>query len=135
MATIVIFFLLKPENESTSTETKSDEERPLLINEDKSEPKSRQKTKLWHKLVGMVLSAFSGIASALSNTAIVYVQDNYPESSRNQNDFTFSYNSGILFASTFFFAIYCAYKKNKPVIDQQATIPFFLSGNANTNMP
>ncbi len=80
------------------------------------------------KIIGVVLSMFAGVMYGLSYTPILYVQDRYPNASQNQNDYAFSYNTGIFLGSFFFFVVYCFYKKNKPDIYPKCIFPAFISG-------
>jgi hypothetical protein len=80
------------------------------------------------RIVGIGLSVFAGICYGQSNTPILYVRDNYVEAGSNNLDFLFSYYTGILITSVFYFTIYCAAKKNKPDVYAQIVIPGLLSG-------
>ena len=48
--------------------------------------------------------------------------------SQNQYDYIFSHFCGILFASTFYFLLYCAYTRNRPFVSSELALPSFLSG-------
>jgi hypothetical protein len=43
-------------------------------------------------------------------------------------DYVFSHFSGIIFASTVYFIVYCVAKKNRPEIYSQTILPGFISG-------
>ena len=59
---------------------------------------------------------------------ILYVMDNYTGASQNGLDYVFSFYSGLFFSSVFYFLIYCAFKKNKPIVYTQIILPGFVSG-------
>jgi hypothetical protein len=80
------------------------------------------------RILGIGLSIFAGICYGQSNTPILYVRDNYVDAGSNNLDFLFSYYTGILITSVFYFTIYCAAKKNKPDVYAQIVIPGLLSG-------
>jgi hypothetical protein len=71
------------------------------------------------RIVGTFLSFFAGIMYGFSYMPGLYVQDNYENSSKNNNDYAFSMSTGIFLSSTFYFLIYCFYKKNKPVMNPE----------------
>ena len=51
-----------------------------------------------------------------------------PAHSTESLDYVFSQFSGIFVTSTFYFLMYCVYKKNKPVVYPELVLPAFVSG-------
>jgi glucose uptake protein GlcU len=80
------------------------------------------------RVIGVIMAIFAGIMYGLSYTPIIYVTDNYIGSSKNGLDYSFSFYTGILFSSLIYFIIYCAYKRNSPVVNLNAILPGFASG-------
>jgi hypothetical protein len=113
-----------------------DEENQVIVNNEYSNEdeevadynSSQPQTSRAKKIIGILLSMFAGVMYGVSYTPILYVQSNYPNASLNQNDYSFSYNTGIFLGSLFYFIIYCVYKKNKPDIYPKVIIPAFISG-------
>lgn len=83
------------------------------------------------KLIGIICAICCGIAGGCSYVPILYIENNYDHASQDQNDYAFSYNTGIFFGSLSFFIGYCLFKKNKPIIYSESILPTFLSGYNN----
>ncbi len=77
---------------------------------------------------GVFFSVVSGIAFGLSNTPVLYVMDNYKNSSQHMADYTYSLSCGILFSSLVYFLIYCAIKKKNIKINSQIFLPSLCTG-------
>ena len=75
--------------------------------------------------IGIGLSVFAGIFYGQTNTPIVYVRNNYANASQNNLDYMFSYTTGILLTSIFYFTVYCMIKKNKPTLYPEVILPGF----------
>ncbi|XP_060566093.1 transmembrane protein 144-like isoform X1 [Ruditapes philippinarum] len=80
------------------------------------------------RIVGIVLSAVSGIFYGQMFTPAIYVQDNYDGASQEALDYVFATFSGILATSTVYFLIYAAFSGNKPKVYPRAILPGFVSG-------
>ena len=80
------------------------------------------------RVLGTVLSMFAGVMYAIAYAPILYVQDNYKDASKNQNDYAFSQSTGIFIGSLFYFIIYCIIMKNKPKVYPKIIFPGFVSG-------
>lgn len=81
------------------------------------------------RIVGTVLSIFTGAMFGLSLTPILYLVDNYPDASPDYNMYAFSYSTGILLGSFVYFIIYCLVKKNKPDVYPESILPALVVGN------
>ncbi len=79
-------------------------------------------------LIGIASSVISGAAFGFSTTTILYVIDNYPDSSQNLSDYMFSLSTGVLLSSLAYFVIYCAYMKDRLKCDGQIFFPSLLTG-------
>lgn len=80
------------------------------------------------RILGVIFAVSCGLAAAFSYTPILYIQNNYPGASQDQNDYALAYNTGILFGSLLFFVVYCIINKNKPKVYPNAILPTFISG-------
>lgn len=80
------------------------------------------------KPLGVTFALFSGVCSALSYVTILYAENNYENSSQNQIDYSFAFNTGIFMGSMLFFISYCIFMKNRPVIYPKSILPTFASG-------
>lgn len=81
------------------------------------------------RIVGTVLSIFTGAMFGLSLTPILYLVDNYPDASHDYNMYAFSYSTGILLGSLIYFVIYCIVKKNRPDVYPESILPALFVGN------
>ena len=130
---VVVFVFVKTETDIVESHMKVDEKEES-INEVLTEKQQQQKaadnkrSSLLKKVAGIFLSSFAGIMFAFSYAPILYCQNNYPGASQNQNDYSFSYNSGIFLGSLFYFIVYCVVKKNKPIIYPECMFPAIISG-------
>lgn len=80
------------------------------------------------RIVGTLLSIFTGAMFGLSLTPILYLVDNYPDASPDYNMYAFSYSTGILLGSFVYFIIYCLVKKNKPDVYPESILPALVVG-------
>ena len=80
------------------------------------------------RFIGISLSIFAGLCFGQTYTPILYTIDNDPTASKNKLDYLFSFYTGILISSIFYFTIYCIYKKNKPILYPQIVLPGLISG-------
>lgn len=83
---------------------------------------------IFKRIIGIIFALCSGIAAAVSYIPILYIQSNYPDASQDQNDYSFAYNTGILFGAMFIFIVYCIIKKNQPEVYSESILPTFISG-------
>ena len=83
------------------------------------------------RIIGIIFALCSGIAAAVSYIPILYIQSNYPGASQDQNDYSFAYNTGIIFGAMFIFIVYCILKKNQPEVYSESVLPTFISGKNN----
>nr|XP_026696612.1 transmembrane protein 144 isoform X1 [Ciona intestinalis]XP_026696613.1 transmembrane protein 144 isoform X2 [Ciona intestinalis] len=83
---------------------------------------------LRRRIIGCGLSVFSGTLYGLSFTPVIYIKDNYPGASKTDVHYVFAHFCGIFATSTLYFAIYCAFKKNKPEVFPSAILPGLISG-------
>jgi len=127
-----IFVLVKP---TVSTKVERDaieqEDSVGLINNDfRTEQVSwvDKLSDLQKRILGVTLSAVAGIFYGVNFDPVVYLQDNHEDYSKNGLDYVFSHFSGIYLTSTFYFMVYCLFKRNKPVVYQQSIFPAFISG-------
>jgi len=89
--------------------------------EEKMSPKSK-------RILGATLSVLSGVFYGLSFTPVIYVKENYKDAPQHDIDYVFAHFSGIYATSTFYFIVYCMFKKNKPMIYPSAILPGMISG-------
>lgn len=78
------------------------------------------------RILGVGLSIMSGILYGQCNTPVLYTSQTHE--SKNYLDYMFAYYTGILLASLGYFIVYCAFKKNKPVIYPEIILPGLASG-------
>lgn len=78
------------------------------------------------RIIGISLAIITGIIYGQCNTPVLYTTQ--INESKNYLDYMFSYYTGILLASLIYFVIYCAIKKNKPIIYPQIILPGLISG-------
>jgi hypothetical protein len=144
IGSIAIFVLVETDAQTvrkgSDRDDKKDEENQAIVNNDYSNEdeevadyynqQSQPVLKITRvkKIIGILLSMFAGVMYGVCYTPILYVQDNYANASLNQNDYSFSYNTGIFLGSLFYFILYCIYKKNKPDVYPEIIFPAFISG-------
>lgn len=80
------------------------------------------------KLIGMCFAVFCGLAAAASYIPILYIESTYPNASQDQNDYAFSYNTGIFFGAIILFIGYAVVNKNLPKVYPDAILPTFIAG-------
>jgi hypothetical protein len=85
-------------------------------------------TKIQKRIIGTILSFFAGICYGFAYMPGLYIQDNYPNASKNNNDYAFSLSTGIFLSSAMYFLIYCLCTKNKPKIYPEIILPSFATG-------
>ena len=118
-------------NQPTKKKAINNESTEQIVQEDeKSIDDSANKTDFFDKMstlvkriLGISLSIFSGLMYGQSNTPVTYVRNNYPDASTNALDHIFSYYTGILCGSIIYFVIYCAVKKNIPILYPKTILP------------
>jgi hypothetical protein len=138
LVSIVIYVFVKTDVESTVKRKSSINEDPEdhvgLITNTPTHARVQQQTswvdkltKPQRKIFGIFLSVVSGILYGVNFDPPQYLMDH--GHSKNGLDYVFSHFCGIYLTSTFFMALYCALKKNKPAIYSEAILPAFLSGS------
>ncbi|KAI8761554.1 transmembrane protein 144 [Biomphalaria glabrata] len=80
------------------------------------------------RIIGTVLSVFSGIMYGINFTPSIYVKEHYSGASQNDLDYTFAQFVGIYAASSVYFFLYCAFQKNKPKVYPSVILPGIVSG-------
>jgi len=80
------------------------------------------------RIIVIIVSLVAGIFYGLCFAPVIWIQDNVPNASKEGLDYVFAHYCGILVASTVYFLLYCAIKKNKPSINAAATLPAFVAG-------
>lgn len=80
------------------------------------------------KLIGMCFAVFCGLLAAASYIPILYIESTYPNASQDQNDYAFSYNTGIFFGALILFIGYAVVNKNLPKVYPDAILPTFVAG-------
>jgi glucose uptake protein GlcU len=80
------------------------------------------------RLLGIVLSLVAGCFYGANFDPPQLVIDRATGASSDGLDYVFSHFTGIFFTSTVYFGIYCALKKNAPVLYPGAVLPGLLSG-------
>ncbi|CAL1544403.1 unnamed protein product [Lymnaea stagnalis] len=80
------------------------------------------------RIIGTVLSVFSGIMYGINFTPSIYVKEHYSEASQNDLDYTFSQFTGIYVTSSTYFFAYCAFQRNKPKVYPSVILPGIVSG-------
>ncbi|CAK8684345.1 transmembrane protein 144-like [Clavelina lepadiformis] len=80
------------------------------------------------RVVGILLSIFSGTLYGLSFTPVIYIKENYHGASKTDIDYVFAHFCGIFLTSTIYFVIYCIIMKNKPKIYPAVILPAIVSG-------
>ncbi len=124
---------VKPLDEDNANTTESDIGRvdsrtDLLDNGNENQSFFERMPPSRKRIIGISLSIFAGLCYGQSNTPILYIGDNDSTASTNKMDYLFSYYTGIFITSLFYFAIYCIYKKNKPILYHQIILPGLISG-------
>ena len=132
-----VFYLFVKSN--NANETANAEERLIAVHSVRSENSIQLETgsevsifdrlsNTNKRILGLSLAVFSGILYGESFTAIVYLRDNELDASQNNLDYLFSYYTGIVVTSLFYFIVYCVVKKNRPVLPNQLVLPGLASG-------
>jgi hypothetical protein len=85
----------------------------------------------WKRIIGVALSLFAGTLMGFSYAPILYAQDNYPNASKDLNDYYFGYCVGALLGALLLFIIYAIYENNKPKVYPDIIIPALLAGILN----
>lgn len=80
------------------------------------------------RVLGIIMAIFAGVMYGFGYAPILYVIDNYENSSSNGLDYVFPFYTGTLISSIVYFLIYCAIKKNKPIVYENAILPGAISG-------
>ena len=106
-----------------STIQEGDEKVGILNKEEASGDFFDNLSTVAKRVLGIGLSIFSGLMYGQSNTPVTYVRNNYSNASKNALDHIFSYYTGILCGSIIYLVIYCAVKRNKPVLFPQTILP------------
>jgi len=78
------------------------------------------------RVIGLTLSVLSGALYGVNFNPVQYLIEH--GGSPNGLDYVFSHFTGIWITSTFYFLIYCVFKKNNPVLYPKAILPGILSG-------
>jgi hypothetical protein len=78
------------------------------------------------RIIGIGLACFSGVMYGECFSPVVYMGEQ--ENNHNYLDYLFSFYTGILLTSVFYFAVYCAIKRNRPVVYANLILPGFVSG-------
>ena len=78
------------------------------------------------RIVGISLALFSGLFYGQSNTPVLYTLQR--NDSKNLLDYLFSYYTGILITTFVYVIIYCALKKNRPIVYSNILLPGIASG-------
>jgi len=133
IAIIGVIAFVFVESESQEVEEKKDEEsteyllnsKRVDLNTVKEESFVDRLAPPQKRILGVVLSVISGFFYGINFDPPTYIID---KNSGHGIDFAFSHFSGILFTSTALFAIYCAYKRNKPAIYPELILPALASG-------
>nr|XP_039250599.1 transmembrane protein 144-like [Styela clava] len=80
------------------------------------------------RIVGCLLSVFSGTLYGVSFAPVIHIKDNYKGASQKDLDYVFAHFCGILATSSVYFIIYCIIKKNKPKVYPSVILPGIISG-------
>ncbi|XP_065592317.1 transmembrane protein 144 [Cyrtonyx montezumae] len=135
----VIFLFIKTEVQTSSASLES---TPLLrecsvnASEDTSDVSwVNRLSPVKKRLVGCSLAVVAGVLYGSSFVPVLYIKDHgrrnetaYAGASQFDLDYVFAHFSGIFLTSTIYFLIYCAVRKNKPIVYPQAILPGFVSG-------
>ncbi|XP_035408225.1 transmembrane protein 144 isoform X3 [Cygnus atratus] len=135
----VIFLFIKTEVQSSSASL----ERTPLLRESSVNASEEISDESWvsrlspakKRLIGCSLAVVAGILYGSSFVPVLYIKDHgrrnetiYAGASQFDLDYVFAHFSGIFLTSTIYFLIYCAIRKNKPIVYPQAILPGFVSG-------
>ncbi|KAI6069702.1 Transmembrane protein 144 isoform X1 [Aix galericulata] len=135
----VIFLFIKTEVQSSSASL----ERTPLLREMSVNASEEISDESWvsrlspakKRLIGCSLAVVAGILYGSSFVPVLYIKDHgrrnetiYAGASQFDLDYVFAHFSGIFLTSTIYFLIYCAVRKNKPIVYPQAILPGFVSG-------
>jgi hypothetical protein len=80
------------------------------------------------RILGMLTATGMGICFGTNFHPTTWIQIHVDGASSNGLDYAFNQFCGILVTSIFYFLVYCAYKRNKPIINPQIALPGFVSG-------
>ncbi|CAM4496020.1 hypothetical protein PO909_015054 [Leuciscus waleckii] len=135
----IVFFFVKTDVQRSSTS----EETPLLIDHAVNSETVVSTDDSWvdalrpltKRIVGTSLAVVAGVLYGSSFVPVLYIKNHaddpnslYSGASQFDLDYVFAQYSGIFLASTVYFLLYCAIKKNKPQVFPKAVLPGFLSG-------
>jgi len=130
---LVVYLFVKTETGKDEKNLVNNEEREGLINDgtpiEKEDEGSSWVDKLSSKqrrIVGISLSILSGCLYGVNFNPPTYLREH--GGSSNNLDYVFSHFCGIWITSTAYFLIYCALKKNKPVLYPSVVLPGIFSG-------
>ncbi|XP_048244217.1 transmembrane protein 144-like isoform X2 [Haliotis rufescens] len=80
------------------------------------------------KIIGIILSAFSGVMYAVQFIPARYTQEHDNGASQNSIDYVFAHYCGIYLTSTLYFIIYALFRRNRPKVFHQVIVPGIVSG-------
>jgi len=131
VGSIAVFVFVKSD---TSKQPKLREENekliptPVNVNETEVEEQSvfERLPPVTKRILGIVLAIISGCFYGVNFDPPQYLIDHSDR--KNGLDYVFSHFCGIFLASTFYFLVYCAVKKNRPYVNPQCILPGFVSG-------
>jgi len=78
--------------------------------------------------IGYVSAILMGLCFGSNFHPSTWIMDHVDGASQNGLDYVFNQFCGILVASLFYFLCYCAYKRNKPIMNPEVVLPGFFSG-------
>jgi hypothetical protein len=78
------------------------------------------------RLLGIFMACCAGVFYGECFTPVIYIAEQ--DGNTPYINYTFSYYTGILAASTVYLLIYCAVKRNRPVIHTNLVLPGFACG-------
>ena len=130
----IVFFVFiqsEPDTLKKSNNQKiSDESIDLTKINQKSDKIERKNLfiKTYRRVIGIGLAILAGVLYGFAYLPILYVLDNYENASQDQNDYSFSFYTGVLIGGLFYFTAYSLYKRNLPILYPKCVLPAVVSG-------
>nr|CAB3267042.1 transmembrane protein 144-like [Phallusia mammillata] len=142
MISAVCWVFVKSDVSNTQTSSvllvKEEDAQPVIQNEDDESVEEEAEvlelswvdrlSTLQRRVIGCVLSVFSGTLYGLSFTPVIYIKNNYHGASQTDIDYVFAHFCGIFTTSTVYLVIYSIIKKNKPQLYPSIVLPGIVSG-------
>lgn len=76
----------------------------------------------------VIFALISGFFYGEDVTPVIYIQDKVNGAPQDGLSYCFAHYFGVFLTASLVFVVYCGMKKNKPYINDELTLPSFVSG-------